>query len=47
MISSELPEVMSISDRLFVMRNKKIVKEFNTEGLTQPEVMNIATGASA
>lgn len=47
MISSELPEVMSISDRLFVMRNKKIVKEFNTEGLTQPEVMNIATGACA
>lgn len=47
MISSELPEVMSISDRLFVMRNKKIVKEFNTEGLTQPKVMNIATGASA
>ena len=47
MISSELPEVMSISDRLFVMRNKKIVKEFNTEGLTQPEVMNIATGAFA
>lgn len=46
MISSELPEVMSISDRLFVMRNKKIIKEFNTEGLTQPEVMNIATGAS-
>lgn len=46
MVSSELPEVMSISDRLLVMRNKKIVKEFNTEGLTQPEVMNIATGAS-
>ncbi|WP_294966284.1 sugar ABC transporter ATP-binding protein [uncultured Gilliamella sp.] len=46
MISSELPEVMAMSDRLFVMRNKRIIKEFNTEGLTQPEVMNIATGAS-
>lgn len=46
LVSSELPEVMSISDRLLVMRNKKIVKEFSTEGLTQRDVMNIATGAS-
>jgi ribose transport system ATP-binding protein len=46
MISSELPEVMALSDRLIVMRNKHIVKEFDTEGLTQEQVMTAATGVN-
>lgn len=45
-ISSELPEVMALSDRLVVMRNKKIVKEFDTAGLTQEQVMTAATGVN-
>ncbi|MCL4146898.1 UNVERIFIED_CONTAM: hypothetical protein GTU68_016160 [Idotea baltica] len=44
MVSSELPEVLNMSDRLVVMRDKKIVKEFNADNLSQDEVMVFATG---
>lgn len=44
MVSSELPEVMALSDRLIVMRNKRIVREFAASGLTQSDVMAAATG---
>ncbi|CNB76896.1 D-xylose ABC transporter ATP-binding protein [Yersinia pseudotuberculosis] len=44
LVSSELPEVMALSDRLVVMRNKKIADIFSTAGLTQTQVMNAATG---
>ncbi len=46
MVSSELPEAMNMSDRLFVMRDKKLVKEFSTENLTQDQVMTYATGVN-
>ncbi|WP_245621232.1 sugar ABC transporter ATP-binding protein [Paraburkholderia ferrariae] len=45
LVSSELPEALAMSDRLVVMREKRIVKEFETAGLTQETVMSYATGA--
>ncbi len=47
MVSSELPEAMNMSDRLFVMRDKEVVKEFTTENLTQDQVMAYATGVNS
>ncbi|WP_407289555.1 sugar ABC transporter ATP-binding protein [Raoultella planticola] len=44
LVSSELPEVMALSDRLIVMRNKKIAATFSSAGLTQTQVMTEATG---
>lgn len=46
LVSSELPEALAMSDRLAVMREKRIVKEFNTAGLTQEAVMSYATGVA-
>ncbi len=45
LVSSDLPEVLSMSDRLLVMRERRIVKELDTVGLSQEEVMSYATGA--
>lgn len=45
LVSSELPEVLAMSDRLVVMRAKKAVKEFECGGLTPEVVMRYATGA--
>jgi ribose transport system ATP-binding protein len=44
LISSELPEVMALSDRLVIMRNKEIVQIYSCENLTQTQVMTAATG---
>jgi ribose transport system ATP-binding protein len=44
MISSELPEVLFMSDRMLIMRNKKMVKEVTHFTTTQDEVMLYATG---
>ncbi|WP_233858266.1 sugar ABC transporter ATP-binding protein [Paraburkholderia sp. HD33-4] len=46
LVSSELPEALAMSDRLVVMREKRLVKEFATAGLTQETVMSFATGAA-
>ena len=46
LVSSELPEALAMSDRLVVMREKRIVHEFNAQGPTQEEVMSYATGAT-
>jgi ribose transport system ATP-binding protein len=46
LVSSELPEALAMSDRLVVMREKRLVKEFETAGLTQETVMSYATGAA-
>ncbi|MGF6574943.1 ribose transport system ATP-binding protein [Paraburkholderia sp. GAS333] len=45
LVSSELPEALAMSDRLVVMREKRIVKQFDTAGLTPETVMSYATGA--
>ena len=43
MISSELPEVLGMSDRLYVMSEGKIVGEMTREEATQEKVMQLAT----
>jgi ribose transport system ATP-binding protein len=44
MISSELPEVLSLSDRIYVMREGAIVKELAGSETSQEEVIAYATG---
>jgi ABC-type sugar transport system ATPase subunit len=44
LISSELEEVLSMSDRILVMREGHITGEFNREEATQENVMTAATG---
>ncbi len=47
MISSELPEVLSMSDRLLVFRDGEIVKEFSdVQNLTEENVLNYAIKTS-
>ncbi len=43
-ISSELPEVLGLSDRIYVMREGRIVKELPGEGTTQEEIIGYAAG---
>ena len=45
MISSELPEVLGMSDRVLVMREGHIVKEFSRAEATSENVIAAATGA--
>jgi rhamnose transport system ATP-binding protein len=45
MISSELPEVLGMADRIFVMREGHIVKEFSRSEATSESVIAAATGA--
>ena len=40
-VSSELPEIMSISDRVIVMKKGKIVGEYNTSETSQEELMHL------
>lgn len=42
MISSELPEVLAISDRILVVRRGRITAEFNKDDATQEKIMNNA-----
>jgi ribose transport system ATP-binding protein len=44
MISSELPEVLSLSDRVYVMREGAIAKELVTERTSQEEIIGFAAG---
>jgi len=44
MVSSELPEVLAMSDRILVMREGHKMAEFNTEEATQEKVIAAATG---
>mgnify|MGYP004004806733 CR=1 FL=1 len=44
MVSYELPEVMGMCDRIMVMYQGKIVKEFKTEETTKDEVLKYAFG---
>jgi ABC-type sugar transport system ATPase subunit len=45
MISSELPEILGISDRILVMREGRMVGEFARGQVTQDDIMLAATGA--
>ncbi|WP_407313322.1 sugar ABC transporter ATP-binding protein [Desulfosporosinus sp. SB140] len=44
MISSELPEVLGMSDRILVMHEGRITGEFSRENATQEAIMVAATG---
>ena len=45
MVTSELPEALAMSDRVLVMREGRIVKDFDHRGLTEESIMNYATGS--
>lgn len=47
MISSELPEILGMSDRILVMREGKIVAELPGRTVTQQEIMSHATGVTS
>ncbi|MCK5430717.1 MAG: sugar ABC transporter ATP-binding protein, partial [Anaerolineales bacterium] len=43
MISSDLPEVLGVSDRILVMREGRLVAEFTRDQATQDKIMHAAT----
>ena len=43
MVSSELPEVLGVSNRIMVMRGGVVTKIMNAEGATEKEVMQYAS----
>jgi ribose transport system ATP-binding protein len=47
MISSELPEVMGMSDRIMVIHNGTVAGFLDRSEVTEEKVMELATGASA
>jgi rhamnose transport system ATP-binding protein len=44
MISSELPEILGMSDRILVMREGRISGELDRAAATQEAIMSLATG---
>ncbi|MFD4249029.1 sugar ABC transporter ATP-binding protein [Amycolatopsis thermoflava] len=47
LISSELPEMLGLADRVLVMSGRSIVAELSGAALTEEEVIRYATGAGA
>jgi D-xylose transport system ATP-binding protein len=45
MVTSELPEALAMSDRVLVMREGRIVKEFDQQDMTEESIMSYATGS--
>jgi ribose transport system ATP-binding protein len=46
-ISSELPEILGMCDRILVMHEGRIAGELAREGATQEQIMQLATGTAA
>lgn len=46
LISSELPEIVSLSDRVYVMQAGNIVAEYQGDQITQENIMHSATGGT-
>jgi ribose transport system ATP-binding protein len=44
MVSSELPEILGMSDRILVVHEGKINGELLKEDATQEKIMTLATG---
>jgi len=44
MVSSEIPEILGMADRVIVMREGRIVSEFAREGLTAETLVRAAAG---
>ena len=47
MVSSELPEILGMSDRVVVMREGRIVSTHGVEGLTAETLVRAAAGVAA
>jgi rhamnose transport system ATP-binding protein len=47
MVSSELPEILGMSDRVIVMREGRIAGVFHRQGLTAEMLVRTATGNTA
>jgi ribose transport system ATP-binding protein len=47
MISSELPEVLGMSDRIYVMRQGRIAAEIDSRGATEHQVLQAALGLAS
>lgn len=46
MISSELPEIVGMCDRVYVMKESTIVGELDKNDISQENIMHLATGAT-
>ena len=46
MISSEMPEIIGMSDRVYVMRHGKIAGEVEKQQLTEQTLINLSMGVS-
>lgn len=46
MISSELPEVVGMSDRVYVMREGSIAGELQSGDISRESIMTLATGVN-
>ena len=44
LISSELPELLTLSDRIYVMHRGRIVAQFGRDEATQERIMSAAMG---
>jgi ABC-type sugar transport system ATPase subunit len=44
MISSELPEVLRVGDRILVMREGRLVGEYARSDASEEKIMSAATG---
>jgi rhamnose transport system ATP-binding protein len=44
MISSELPEILGMSDRVLVMREGRLVAEIAREAATEERIIHAASG---
>jgi len=47
MISSELPEVLGMADRVLVLREGKLTGEFSRAEADEDSIMRAATGTAA
>jgi ABC-type sugar transport system ATPase subunit len=47
MISSDLPEILGVSDRVIVMKEGRVVGELPRDEATEDKVVALATGAGA
>ena len=47
MVSSEMPEILGMSDRVLVMHEGRLTGEFSREEATQEKIMRAATGTAA